>query len=116
MELQFPKSALSYLRRAAWEVKNEEQTQEVRLADSFPDIGKILGAWGQPLVRSKEWLSSSMRISGGIMVWVLYMPEEGGMPRCVESWIPSQMQWDFPQTGKTNHFGNRNNVSCDSEL
>lgn len=98
MELQFPKSALSYLRRAAWEIKNEEQTQEVRLADSFPDIGKILGAWGQPLVRSKEWLSSSMRISGGIMAWVLYIPEEGGTPRCVETWIPFQMQWDFPQT------------------
>lgn len=108
MELQFPKSALSYLRRAAWEIKNEEQTQEVRLADSFPDIGKILGAWGQPLVRSKEWLSSNMRISGGIMAWVLYMPEEGGTPQCVETWIPFQMQWDFPQT----QYDGSMRVSC----
>ena len=98
MELQFPKNAFGYLRRAAWEIKNEEQTQEIRLADSFPDIGRILGTWGQPLVRSKEWHGSSMRVSGGIMAWVLYMPEEVGAPRCVETWIPFQIHWDFPQT------------------
>lgn len=108
MELQFPKRALSYLRRAAWEIKNDEQTQEIKLSDSFPDIGKILGAWGQPLVRSKEWLSSSMRISGGVMVWILYLPEEGGAPRCVETWIPFQMQWDFPQT----QYDGTMRVSC----
>ncbi len=98
MELQFPKNAFGYLRRAAWEIKNEEQTQEIRLADSFPDIGKIVGAWGQPLVRSKEWMGSSMRISGGVMAWVLYVPEEGEALRCVETWIPFQIHWDFPQT------------------
>lgn len=98
MELQFPKNAFDYLQRVAWEIKNEEQTQEIRLADSFPDIGKILGTWGQPLVRGKEWLGTSMRVSGGVMVWVLYKPEDGSEPRCVETWIPFQLHWDFPQT------------------
>lgn len=97
MQLQFSKKTLPYLRRAVWEVKNEEHTQEVKLSDSLPDIGKILGAWGQPLIRSKEWRGSSMSVSGGIMVWVLYVPEEGAQ-QCVETWIPFQMQWDFPQT------------------
>lgn len=108
MELQFPKNAFGYLRRAVWEMKNDEQTQEVRLADSFPDIGKILGTWGQPLVRSKEWLGSSMRISGGVMAWILYAPEEGGAPKCVETWIPFQLHWDFPQA---QHDGTMR-VSC----
>lgn len=108
MELQFPKSTFCYLNRALWEIKNEEQTQEVRLADSFPDIGKIIGAWGQPLVRSKEWLGSGMRISGGVMAWILYVPEEGGTPRCVDTWIPFQLLWDFPQT---QHDGTMR-VSC----
>lgn len=98
MELQFPKSAFGYLHRAVWEIRNDEQTQELRLADSFPDIGKILGTWGQPLIRSKEWLGSGMRVSGGVMAWILYVPEEGGAPRCVETWIPFQMHWDFPQS------------------
>lgn len=98
MELQFPKTAYEYLRRAAWEIKNEEQTQEVKLNESMPDIGRVLAAWGQPLVRSKEWRGSSMGISGGVMAWVLYAPEDGTAPRSVETWIPFQMRWDFPQT------------------
>ena len=77
MEYQFSKNTFSYLKRAAWEVKNEEQTQEVKLSESMPDIGKILGIWGQPLIRSKEWRGSAMSASGGVMVWILYAPEEG---------------------------------------
>ncbi len=98
MELQFSKSSFAYLQRVAWEIKNEEQTLEVKLSDSLPDIGRVLGAWGQPIVRSKEWHDSSMSLSGGVMVWILYAPEEGGVPRCVETWMPFQLQWEFPQT------------------
>ncbi len=108
MELQFPKYNFGYLRRAVWEIKNDEQTQELRLADSFPDIGKIIGSWGQALIRSKEWLGTSMRVSGGVMAWILYTPEEGGTPRCVETWIPFQIYWDFPQS---QHDGTMR-VSC----
>ncbi len=97
MQLQFSKKTLPYLRRAVWEAKNEEHTQEVKLSDSLPDISRILGTWGQPLIRSKEWRGSSMSVSGGIMVWILYAPEEGEH-QCVETWIPFQTQWDFPQT------------------
>ncbi len=98
MELQFPKRPFAYQQRVVWEVKNEEQTQEIKLSDSLPDIGRILGAWGQPLVRSKEWHDSNMGVSGGVMVWVLYAPEDGSGPRCVESWVPFQLQWEFPMT------------------
>lgn len=98
MELQFLKKPYDCLRRVAWEIKNEEQTQEVKLMESMPDIGKVLGAWGQPVIRSKEWRGSSMGISGGVMAWVLYAPEDGTMPRSMEAWIPFQMRWDFPQT------------------
>ena len=92
MQLQFSKNTLPYLRRAVWEVKNEEQTQEVKLTESLPDIGRILGAWGQPLIRSKEWRSSSMAVSGGVMAWIMYAPEEG-LQQFVETWIQFQMQW-----------------------
>lgn len=98
MELQFQKSPLNCLQRAAWEVKNEEQTQEVKLPEAMPDIGKVLGAWGQPLIRSKEWRGSSMSVTGGVMAWILYAPEDGSVPRTVETWIPFQMRWEFPQT------------------
>lgn len=98
MEIDFSKNTLDCLRRVAWEVKQEEQTQEVKVPDAMPDIGTVLGAWGQPVIRGKTWHGSGMSVSGGVMAWVLYAPEDGTMPRVVECWIPYQVRWDFPQT------------------
>ncbi len=101
MELTFSKKACPCLRKAVSQVQMQEQTQELRLPDSMPDIGRVLGSWGQALIRSKEWHGSSMAVSGGVMVWVLYAPEDGSAPRSMESWIPFQMRWDFPQTERS---------------
>ena len=75
MELQFEKQSLSCLRSVLRQVQTQEQTQEVRISDGMPDIGRVLGAWGQVIVRSKEWGSGTMSLSCGVMAWVLYMPE-----------------------------------------
>ena len=98
MELQFTKKTFDCMHRVLWEGKNQEQTLEIKLSDAMPDVGKVLGAWGQPMLRSKEWRGSSMGVSGGVQVWVLYMPEDGSGVRGVEGWMPFQMRWDFPQT------------------
>jgi len=98
MECQFNKTALQCLRRVVAGVQTKEETQEVRLADSMPDIGKIIGCWGQTLIRSKEWRSDGMRVSGGVMAWVLYAPEDGSQPRSVECWLPFQVKWDSGET------------------
>ena len=96
MELQFQKNILPCLQPVTWEVQNLEQTQEVRLTDGMPDIGSVLGAWGQVLMRGKEWRGGGMSMTGGVMVWVLYAPEDGSSPQCVEGWIPFTAKWDFP--------------------
>lgn len=98
MELQFEKTAWECLRPAVSQVKNEEQTMELRLPESMPDIGRVLATWGQVLLRGKEWRGSGMTVSGGIMAWVLYQPEDGSSAQTVEGWIPFQTRWDFPQT------------------
>ena len=98
MEIQFRQEGCPYLRRAVCQYQTQEQTQEVRLPDSMPDIGRVLGCWGQILVRGKEWRGSGMNVSGGVMAWVLYAPEDGSKPVSVECWIPFQLKWDFPQT------------------
>lgn len=98
MELQFHKSELSCMQRQLRQVQEQEQTQELRLADQMPDVGKVLGSWGQVLIRGKEWNSSGMQLAGGVMVWVLYQPEDGSAPRHMEGWIPFQMKWDFSQS------------------
>ena len=98
MELHFTKSICQCLRKAVCQTVNQEQTQEVRLPDSLPDIGRVLGCWGQVVIRSKEWRGNGMNVTGGIMVWVLYAPEDGSQVRSMETWVPMQLKWDFPQT------------------
>lgn len=94
MELQFEKQSCRCLSRAAREVKNEEVTQELKLPDGMPDIGRVLATWGQVVLRSKEWRGDTAAVSGGVMIWVLYAPEDGTAPRCVDTWIPFTMKWD----------------------
>ena len=97
MELKFQKRSLKILRRAAGEVQNQEQTLEVRLSDGMPDIGRVLASWGQVILRGKEWRRGSISCSGGVQAWTLYAPEDGSDVRCVESWLPFQMNWTMPE-------------------
>jgi len=96
LELQFQKADISCLRQLTDQVLNQEQTVEVRLDDTMPEIGRVLGAWGQVVLRGKEWRSSNVQVTGGVMAWVLYMPEDGGSCRSVEAWLPFQWKADIP--------------------
>ena len=100
MELKFDKTPCRCLRRIMREVKNIEMTQEIRLPDGMPDIGRIIGAWGQVIIRSKEWRSGSISASGGVMARVLYTPDDGTQVRCVDGWLPFQGKWDLPDTDR----------------
>ena len=98
MELQFNKTVCPCLQKAISKLQTQELTQELRLPDTMPDIGRILGCWGQILIRGKEWRTGGMNVSGGVLVWVLYAPEDGSAPQSVDAWLPFQMKWDFPET------------------
>lgn len=98
MELQWNKKPCPYLQTNIRQVQTQEQTQELRLPEELPDIGRVLCAWGQSVIRSKEWRGDGMNVSGGVSVSVLYQPEDGSNPRCVEAWLPFQVKWNFPQT------------------
>ncbi len=86
------------MRQVRQDNRNEELTQEIRLAESMPDVGRVLAAWGQPLIRSKQWNGNSISVTGGVMLWVMYLPEDGGTAQTVETWVPFQMRWDLPDT------------------
>ena len=97
MKLQFDKKTGRGLQVFAGDVKDQEQTLEIRLPESMPDMGNILAVWGEPVLCSKEWRGSGMRASGGVMVWMLYRPENGSAPESVEGWLPFDAGWDFPK-------------------
>lgn len=96
MKQQFEKRDISCLRCALSQVQNLEQTQEVRLPEGMSGIARILSCWGQVILRSKEWQGDSVRMTGGVMVWVLYEGEDGSGVKIMDSWIPFRMDWDLP--------------------
>ncbi len=100
MQLQFHMTKLPCLQRLKGEPQSREETQEIRLPEGMPDIGVILGAWGQPILRGKQWASRSAELSCGVMVWALYQPEDGSQPQMVEGWLPMSLDWDLPDTDK----------------
>ena len=100
MELRFRSDTCHFLSAAIREVRNGEMTQEVRLSDGLPDIGRVLASWGQIILRSKEWQGDQISVSGGIMTWILYAPEDGTQPRCVDAWIPFQLKWELSGVAK----------------
>ena len=104
MNLEFEKIFLPYLRCVVSEVKDQEQTGEIRLPDGAPDVGRVLCNWGQVFLRGKEWRGNGMSASGGVSVKVLYEPDGDDDLQCVETWIPFQMKWDFPQTEKDGYI------------
>ena len=67
MEGNFTRKQLDYLSAALKQVQNSEQTLEIKLPEGMPDVGQVLTAWGQPVMRSKEWLDSAVQFNGGMM-------------------------------------------------
>ena len=95
--MDMKKSVFSYLDPLVMDSRVFEQTQELRLAEGQPDVEKVLGVWGQPVLRSKEWRGDTVGFSGGMLLFVLYRPEDGSQPRMLEGWAAIQGRWDLPQ-------------------
>lgn len=100
MEVKFNKMQLPCLRPVMSLVQTREETLELRLPDGMPDIGKMLGCWGQVLLRGKEWHDTYACANAGVMVWAMYAPEDGTEPRVVEGWIPVQGRWEFAEESR----------------
>ena len=100
MELPFEKTVCRHWRQKLYSLVRQEETQELKLPESMPDVGRVLAVWGQTVIRGKDWRDTGAGISGGVLVWMLYVPEDGGALQRVESWIPFQSRVDFPERGE----------------
>ena len=100
MELPFEKRVSRFWQQKLYTPVMKEETQEYKLPEGMPDVGRIIAAWGQVVLRGKEWRSRHISLTGGIMVWVLYAPEGGGKPRRIESWIPFSARVEHSHDGE----------------
>lgn len=98
MELAFQKCAIQHLQKLVSQTTSQEETAETVVPDSLPDVGRIVGCWGVPVIRSKELRERTMGVSGGVTAWALYVPEDGSTPRQVSAYLPFTMKWELPQS------------------
>ena len=70
MELPFEKTPSRFWQQKLYTPVTLEQTQEFKLPESMPDIGRVIAAWGQAVLRGKEWRDDHIGLTGGVMVWV----------------------------------------------
>lgn len=100
MELPFEKTVCRYWKQMMYTLVTREETQEMKIPDSMPDVGRVISSWGQVILRGKDWRDRRIGLNGGVMVWVLYAPEDGGALQRLETWIPFQTRTDCPETGE----------------
>ena len=100
MELPFEKRVSRFWQQKLYTPVRKEETQEYKLPEGMPDLGRVIAAWGQVVLRGKEWRSRHIGISGGVMLWVLYAPEGGGEMRRIESWLPFSVRVEHNQDGE----------------
>lgn len=100
MELEFEGKAVRCLKNQMLDLQEIEQIQEVRLSEDMPDIGSIICAWGQCMLRGKDWRSDSVGVNGGVMAWILYSPSDGSEPRALSAWLPMQCKWNMSSSGQ----------------
>ncbi len=93
MELEFQQKMANYLKKILSQVQNQEETLETVVPDSMPDAERILGCWGSPVIRSREWRTSGISLSGGVEARVLYDAGEDG-PQLLEMYLPFTLSWD----------------------
>lgn len=99
MELPFEKRVSRFWQQKLYTPVTKEETQEYKLPDTMPDIGRVISAWGQVVLRGKEWRSNHIGLTGGVMVWVLYEAEDGSGVKRVESWLPFNARVEHSHDG-----------------
>jgi len=94
MELQYTR--LGGYRPVYEALLRQEETLESIVPDALPDIARIVEASGTALLRQKETVDGSVRVTGNVRTSVLYLPEGGGAPCCLTLNIPFLCSGDHP--------------------
>lgn len=110
MELSFDSKSFNYLKCIFHEFLCQEETAEVIVPDSFPDIDEIVDYDAQILIRGKEFKNGSVQISGGIRGDIIYIPEDRSTARTLELYIPFSLKAEDPS------FTENSQLICDARI
>lgn len=88
MELVFQEHQMEYLEQLLYETVTQEETTEMIVPDSFPDVNRVVDSFGTVLIREKEVTPGSVTLSGGVKAGVLFVPEGSQGPQLLEAYLP----------------------------
>lgn len=94
MELEFIKRSVPYLKRIIHEIHTTEETGETVVPDSYPDMGKIIHSYAEPIIRSKDCREGSVTVTGGIRGGLIYSPDDHSQPRKLQFYLPFTVKID----------------------
>lgn len=79
MEILFHQQKISYLAEKRFDDLHQEQTGEINVPETLPELGRVVDCFGAVLVRERSVDNGSVSVSGSIQCGVLYVPagEEG---------------------------------------
>lgn len=94
MELAFQSKPFHFLRHVMQETRFQEETAEIIVPDSYPDIASITDCCAEVILRGKDCRDGSVTVAGGVKGVILYAPEDGTYPRNLETYIPFSVKFD----------------------
>lgn len=89
MELAIHKETLRYLRQTRYDQLCQEQTAELTVPETMPEIGRIVDCFGLVTVQSKTAENGAVTVNGGIQAGVLYVPQgEQDTLQRIDAYLP----------------------------
>lgn len=99
LELVFEEKITQYPNLILCEEREQEETVDLIIPDSYPDGAQVLQAYGTPLIYSMEISGDTAVISGEIQGGVLYEGMEGQL-RCVKARVPFSFRRELQERGE----------------
>ncbi len=88
MEILFETQMIKYLAEKRYDDLHQEQTGEINIPETLPELGRVVDCFGTVLVRDRTVENGSVSVAGGIQAGVLYVPAgEEGLEK-LELWLP----------------------------
>ena len=96
MELVFQKTGLPYLKYVLQDIRNQEETGEMIVPDSEPDMESIIFSYADAVIRGKDCKNGCVVISGGIHGGIIYAAEDNIGPKNLRFYLPYTMKFEHP--------------------
>lgn len=96
MDIALGMDAMLYFRKLTEASFDHEETVELIVPDTLPDVAAVVGCTGTVELRSKEAREDSAFASGNVEGCVVYTPEGETAPRVIELSVPWSFTADSP--------------------